>query len=71
MSNRHHFKNSSSLVHVDYDDDKGTMEICFASGGTYHYPNCDKAHYENLKQAASAGQYFHRAIRNLPSKKVS
>lgn len=60
----HKFENSSSLEHCDYDDSSNTMIIKFTSGATYHYPNCDKSHFEALKQAASAGKHFHQHIRN-------
>lgn len=70
MSNKHEFTNSSSIAHVDYHDDIGTMEIRFASGVVYHYPNCDKMHHEELKKAASPGKYFHQNIRKLKSVKI-
>lgn len=65
MSNQHHFKNSTSVKFCDYDDEKNTLIIKFASGATYHYPDCDKDHYHNLKAAKSAGQYFQANIRAL------
>lgn len=71
MSNKHEFSNSSSIAHVDYHDDINTMEIRFSSGAVYHYPNCDKAHYEALKTAASVGKHFHQNCRKLQCKKVS
>lgn len=64
MSNHHKIENSSSITHIDYHDAKDTLEICFASGGTYHYPNCPKHEYDALKAAASAGKHFHAVIRN-------
>ena len=64
MSNHHKITNSSSIEHIDYYDDKDTLEIKFSSGSTYHYPNCHKQHYTNLKNAESAGRYFHSSIRD-------
>ena len=61
---KHEFTNSSSIKHVDYFADKNTMEIKFASGDVYHYPDCHVSHYDNLKAAASPGKYFHSSIRN-------
>ena len=69
MSNKHEFSNSSFISHVDYHEN-GTMEIKFSSGAVYHYPNCDRVHYDALKSAASAGKYFHTQIRRLKSVKV-
>lgn len=70
MSNKHHFKDSQSIRSCDYHDNTGTLELEFESGGTYHYPDCAKDHYHALKQAASAGRYFHSNIRKLKSIKV-
>lgn len=61
--NLHKFENSSSIDTIDYHDDKDTLEIKFTSGSTYHYPDCPKVHYDNLKKAASAGSYFHQRIK--------
>lgn len=70
MSNHHKFKGSSSIDHCDFFDDTGTMEIKFSSGAVYHYPDCDKKHYEALKQSESAGKFFHQHIRSKKSIKV-
>lgn len=69
--NLHKFDNSSSIEHVDYYDHNNTMEIRFSSGAVYHYPNCDKEHYDELKTAASPGKHFHQHIRKLKANKVS
>lgn len=63
MSNKHVFEKSTSLVHCDYHDDTKTMEICFTSGNTYHYPDVPKTVYEALKTANSPGSHFHTNIR--------
>jgi hypothetical protein len=64
MSNKHEYKNSSSVKHIDYDDANGEMEICFASGGTYRYPGVHKSMYEAMKKAESPGSYFHKQIKS-------
>lgn len=62
--NKHHFKDSSSIKYCDYHDNTGTLEIGFHSGDSvYHYPDCDKKHYEALKEAASPGRHFHQNLR--------
>lgn len=71
MSNKHHFKDSSSIAHCDYHEDKNCLEVGFTSGAVYHYPDCPKSEYEALKQAASAGKHFHSNIRKYKSVKVS
>ncbi len=70
MSNKHRFKDSSSLAHCDYHENTGTLEIAFTSGSVYHYPDCPKHEYENLKKAESAGKHFHGNIRKYKSIKV-
>lgn len=64
MQNKHIITNSSSIAHIDWNDKNNTLEICFTSGHTYHYPNCDKKHFAGLKEADSAGKYFQSNIRN-------
>ena len=55
-----HKLKSSSIEHIDHFKD--TLEIKFASGALYHYKDCPKEHYEALKEADSAGQYFRQNI---------
>lgn len=62
MSNRHDFENSSSLKHMDYDEEKQRLEICFHNGNVYHY-NCHKGEYDDLKCAKSPGSHFQTHIR--------
>ena len=59
--NKHEFTNSSSIRHCDYHEKDGLMEICFTSGGTYHY-KCDRSVYEALKAAKSPGSHFHTTL---------
>ena len=61
--NKHEFKSSSSIKHIDYHEKEGLMEICFTSGSTYHY-KCDRSVYEALKAAKSPGSHFHQNIRD-------
>lgn len=70
MSKNHHkVEGSSSISHVDYHDDIGTLELGFTSGHSYHYPDCDKAHYHAIKSADSPGQYFHKHLRSMKAEK--
>lgn len=64
MTNHHKITSSASIEHIDYDDATDTLEIKFASGGTYRYDDCPKDHHHGLKNADSAGKYFHANIRN-------
>ena len=70
MTNHHKIKDSTSIEHIDYHDAKDTLEIKFVSGATYHYLNCDKSHYHNLKKAESAGRYFQTSIRGMGCKRI-
>jgi hypothetical protein len=64
MSHHHKFEGKSKNIgHIDYHPDSNTLEIKFASGGTYHYPDCGIEHHEGLKNADSPGAYFHQHIR--------
>lgn len=63
MSNKHEYTDSSSIKHIDYHA-PDTLEICFTSGHTYHYPNVPKDVYDTLKKAASPGSFFHKSIKN-------
>jgi hypothetical protein len=63
MSNHHKISNSTSIEHIDYHEPY-TLEIKFISGTTYHYSNCPKDYYEQLKTAVSAGKYFQANILN-------
>ena len=71
MGANFHKLDSSSIEHVDYHDDKDILEIKFTNGAIYHYPECDKKHYEALKIASSAGQYFHRVLRGAKYKRIN
>ena len=70
MSNKHHFKESSSINYCDYHENTGTLEIGFRAGTVYHYPDCPKEEYNKLKAAQSAGAHFHSNIRKYKSIKV-
>lgn len=60
---KHKIENSSSIAHINWHDKNDTLEICFTDGHIYHYPSCDKKHFAGLKNADSAGMYFHNNIR--------
>ena len=65
MSNKHVFKDSTSISHCDFDDDSNTLKIKFKTSDKEHeYQNCPKEIYIGLKNASSPGQYFHKVIRN-------
>ncbi len=63
MSNKHHFPMSTSITHIDYNDEKKELDICFASGGTHRFSECPREIYEGLKAAESPGKHFHAHIR--------
>lgn len=65
MTNKHEFKNSSSLSHCDYDDETQTLTLCFASGSTHNYHGVDKEVYNKMKEHTSPGQFFHKYIRGM------
>lgn len=55
---------STNMKEVGYDLDTNTLEIVFRDGGIYRYFGVPESVYDGLISAASAGQYFHRMIRD-------
>lgn len=70
MTNHHKIKGSTSIEYIDYHDKDNTLEIKFCSGAVYHYPGCSKDHYHALKEAASAGSYFHKNIKAMKAVRI-
>lgn len=56
------FITSSNLNTVGWDDD--TLYIRFNSGDSYSYADVPRTVFDALQKVESAGQYFHRMIRN-------
>jgi KTSC domain len=55
---------STNIKEVGYDIDSNTLEIAFTDGAIYCYLGVPKSIHDGLISAASAGQYFHRMIRD-------
>lgn len=55
--------NSSNLSTAEYDDITNTLRIRFNAGGIYEYYGVPQVVVNELRQAASAGSYFHEFIR--------
>lgn len=53
---------STDLASVGYEN--GTLYIRFNSGGLYSYSNVPFSIYNDLLNADSKGQFFHRYIKN-------
>ena len=64
MVNRHNFKGSSAISHIDYHEEDDHLEIGFNSGSTHRY-KCDKSVYDEMKACESAGKFFHNNIRGM------
>lgn len=58
------FPGSSNLLGGSYDDATEELTIEFVSGETYAYRNVPQGIVAGLRSSGSAGQYFHRQIRN-------
>ena len=56
---------SSNLVSVGYDPNSYTLEIEFMDGRIYQYFDVPEQVYDELLNANSAGQYFHRQVRGV------
>ena len=55
---------SSNLAAVRYNEDSQTMDIRFKNESVYQYFDVPLYTYNELLQAESKGQYFHRYIRS-------
>lgn len=55
--------NSSNLNTMEYDDLTNTLRLGFKAGGTYEYYGVPQVIVNELRQAQSAGSYFHQFIR--------
>ena len=56
---------SSMCRQAEYDDEKQELTIWFNSGMPYTYGGVPKRVFEGLRDAPSAGQYFHQNIKNV------
>ena len=54
--------NSSNIDAIGYK--LGQLFIRFKSGVTYSYDNVPFSYFDSLQKVESAGQFFHRFIRN-------
>src|SRR5262245_45072312 len=55
---------STNIKEVGYDVGSSTLEVMFSDGGIYRYFGVPESIYDGLVRAPSAGQYFHRMIRD-------
>jgi len=53
---------SANINAIGWRDD--TLYIRFNSGKSYAYESTPECHFVNLKEAESAGRYFHQHIRS-------
>ena len=54
---------SSMIRRVVFDDEAGTLLVCFRSGLRYIYEGVPRAIYDAIGKAASAGQFFNEQIK--------
>ena len=54
---------STNIKEVGYDAQSGTLEIMFSDLAVYQYFGVPESIHDGLVSATSAGQYFHRMIR--------
>lgn len=55
---------SSQIAAVGYDVDTQELRIAFNNGALYAYDDVPQDVFDNLKQSASVGSYFHSAVKN-------
>lgn len=56
---------STSLRSATYDPDTQDLDITFKTGMTYTYEKVPQDVFEGLRDAPSAGQYFHANIKGV------
>lgn len=61
------FRSSSNLSTASYDPETQELTLEFQSGDEYQYDSVPPEVYDRLIKAPSAGQFFHRHIKNLYS----
>lgn len=61
------YVSSSDLSSIGYDESSQVLEIEFNNGGIYQYESVPPSVYQDLINASSIGQYFHRSIKNVYS----
>ena len=54
---------SSNLREAEYDPFMKTLTLRFHTGGDYEYVNVERELFNELKEAESAGRFFHSKIR--------
>ena len=59
------FPDSSAIDRAIYDDERRTLDLCFAGGDRYSYFDVPREVYEALKQADSAGEFVNRWIKPI------
>ena len=56
---------SSVIAAVEYDDERGTLEVEFRNGRRYVYRRVPRRVYEELLVAPSKGRFFNDRIRGV------
>ena len=69
-----HAVTSRNIAAIGYED--GTLYVQFNGAGgkpgaTYKYPGVDKAMFDQMKAAKSAGQFFHEHIKSRQFEKLA
>ena len=64
MARVHVLLRSSTLSRAAYEEETETLDVTFKNGRTYTYEGVPKDVFEGLRDAPSAGQYFHSQIRD-------
>jgi hypothetical protein len=55
---------STHIGQVTYDSDTRDLNITFADGSEYRYISVPVTVFQGMQNASSAGQYFHRQIKD-------
>lgn len=60
-----HSVDSTNVSAIGYEEDSETLQVEFNSGGTYQYFDVPQQVFEDLRDAASVGQYLNQCIKGV------
>jgi hypothetical protein len=58
-------ENSSNVASVGYDENNGTLQVEFHTGGTYQYFDVPVHLFESLRDAGSVGGFLAAHIKGI------
>ena len=66
----HQFEHSTTIHHIEFDQERNVLTVEFHHGGRYEYPCDSYQKYQDFCEAKSPGSHFHKIIKLLGEKKI-